>query len=229
VTIIDNANDGPQQVPLTGTGVVAAPVVSLSPTSLGFADQAVNTTSQPQQITLTNIGNGELVIASIVAEGDFAQSNSCGSSVPAGGSCTIDVTFTPTSQGPGNGTITVTDNAGDSPQIVTLAGNGIAPGASLSPPALDFGDQPVGTTSNPQPITLTNVGTAPLNLTGIESGGDFAQTNDCTSPLAPSASCTINVTFSPTQAADAIGVITVTDDAADSPQTVSLHGNGIGG
>jgi hypothetical protein len=74
-------------------------IVSLSQTDLAFKTQLVGTTSKPQSVTLTNTGDATLTISSIAASGDFVQRNDCGSSVPAGESCTINVTFTPGARG----------------------------------------------------------------------------------------------------------------------------------
>jgi hypothetical protein len=103
---------------------IPAPAVSLSPTTLTFAKQTVGTTSAAKTVTLTNTGNATLNITSISASGDFAQTNNCGSSVVAGAGCVIQVTFTPTRQGGRTGTVTVTDNAANSPQLVSLSGTG---------------------------------------------------------------------------------------------------------
>jgi Abnormal spindle-like microcephaly-assoc'd, ASPM-SPD-2-Hydin/Galactose oxidase, central domain len=103
----------------------SAPAVSLSPASLTFSDQQLGTTSLPQSVTLTNTGGATLTISSITPSGDFAETNTCDSSVGAGGDCTISVTFTPTALGARTGAITITDNAADSPQMVTLSGTGI--------------------------------------------------------------------------------------------------------
>lgn len=102
-----------------------SPLATPSPTSLTFGSQLVSTTSIGQTITLTNGGGASLSITSIVASGDFGQSNNCGASLGAGANCTITVTFTPTLGGSRNGAITITDNASDSPQTVPLAGTGV--------------------------------------------------------------------------------------------------------
>jgi hypothetical protein len=224
VTLVDDAANSPQKVSLTGNGVASA--VSLSPSSLSFPDQLVGTSSTSQTVTLTNSGTGVLEITSIVASGDFAQSNACGSSLAPGASCPIDVSFTPTGLGSRSGAVTITDSASDSPQTVSLSGNGVAPAVSLSSTAMVFPDQIVGTTSEPEMVTLTNTGTAPLNIAGITSSGDFAESNDCNSVLGAGMTCTITVTFTPSQVGAEAGAITITDDAADSPQMVSLSGNG---
>src|SRR6266700_1364920 len=72
-----------------------APAVSLSPTNVNFGGpQPLNTTAA-RSVRLTNTGNGPLNISSISASGDFAQTNTCGTSVAAGAQCTVSVTFTP--------------------------------------------------------------------------------------------------------------------------------------
>lgn len=99
---------------------------SLSPSSLTFSIQVVNTTSAAQAVTLTNNGNATLNISSIAVTGDFAQTNNCGATVAVNGTCAINVTFTPTVAGTRTGTLTVTDDAPTSPQTVSLSGTGSA-------------------------------------------------------------------------------------------------------
>ncbi len=135
ISITDNANNvsgSVQNVALTGTGV-AVPLGGVSPGSLTFANQVINTASAAQNVTLTNAGTGPLSITSIAVTGtnptDFAQTNGCGISLPAGTSCMIAVTFKPVATGSLSATLTVTDNANNvsgSTQNVTLSGTGIA-------------------------------------------------------------------------------------------------------
>jgi len=226
VTVSDSAAGSPQVVPVTGTGAQTTPAVSFSSTSLTFSNQAVGSTSQPQSVTLTNTGNGSLTISAIAASGEFAETNTCGPTLASEANCTISVTFTPTISGSASGTVTVTDNAAGSPQTVSLTGSGTAPIVSLSPTSLNFGNQSVGTTSQALPVTLTNTGTSVMNISGIAASANFAQTNNCGSTLAAAESCTINVTFTPSVSGSASGTITVSDNAAGSPQSVSLSGSG---
>ena len=107
--ITDNAGLCGQRVTLTGTGV--QPAVTLSPTSLTFAARLLNSLSPPQTVTLTNSGNGTLMITSIAASGDFSESNTCGASLAAGASCAINVTFRPAAKGIRTGAVSVTDDA----------------------------------------------------------------------------------------------------------------------
>jgi hypothetical protein len=125
LSITDAAYGGPQAVALSGTGLQPlTPEVTLSPTSLTFGPQKVGTTSSPQNITVTNTGKQTLTITSIAASGDFAQVNTCGSTLKVNQSCTIIVTFTPTATGTRTGDVTLTDNAPDSPQTAPLTGTG---------------------------------------------------------------------------------------------------------
>jgi hypothetical protein len=124
VTIKDNVPSNSQKIPLTGIGTV----VTLLPSSLDFVNQQVGITSPPQVATLTNYGTAPVDIHGIRITGknspSFAQTNNCGTSVRAGGSCTISVTFTPKTKGQKTATLDVGDSGGASPQTVALSGTG---------------------------------------------------------------------------------------------------------
>jgi hypothetical protein len=126
VSISDNASGSPQTVSLSGTGTTA--LVSLSPTSLAFGNQSVGTTSGAQTVTLSNTGSAALSITSLALTGtnasDFAQSNTCGSSLAAGANCTIAVMFTPSVAGTRAASLRIADNSSGSPQTVPLSGAG---------------------------------------------------------------------------------------------------------
>jgi len=222
----------PQQVTLGKTAVNSAPTATLSPTSLTFSAQGIGTTSPAKSVTLKNTGTASLTITSIAITGtnagDFAQTHTCGSSLAAGASCTISVTFKPTASGTRSAALSVTDNAAGSPQKVTLSGIGTT--AKLSPTSLNFGTVAIGTTSAAKTATLTNVGTTSLSINGVAitgtNAGDFAQTHTCGSSLAAGASCTISVTFKPTASGTRSAALSVTDNAAGSPQKVPVSGIG---
>jgi hypothetical protein len=226
ITVLDNAAGGSQTVSLTGTGS-GAPAVSLSPASLTFSSQPVDTTSAAQTFTLTNTGVGPLTIITVATTGDYSQTNTCGSSVAAGAGCTISVAFTPTSTGTRSGTVVVTDNAANSPQTVTMIGTGATPSVPLSPTSLNFGNQTVNTTSAVKAIKLTNNTGAKLTISKIAASGNYSQTNSCGTGGAAGGSCSIQVTFTPTVSGTITGTITITDSASSSPQTVPLTGTGI--
>ncbi len=225
LSVTDDAAGSPQAVSLSGTGV--APAVNLSATSLTFGNQLLGTTSAAQTVTLTNTGTAALSVSGMAASGDFAETNSCRSSVGPGASCTVSVSFTPSTTGARSGSVTITDSAAGSPQIITLSGTGVAPGVNLSATSLTFGNQPIGTTSGAQLVTLTNVGSATLTISVLTVNGDFAQANNCGTSLAAGSNCAISVTFTPTAAGPRTGSVTITDTATGSPQSVSLTGTGV--
>src|SRR5437870_2759793 len=101
--------------------------VGLAPTSLDFGNQLLATTSAPMTVTLTNPGAASLTITSLAACSDFSGTSTGASAcptspatLPAGANCTINVTFTPTASGARTGTLSLADDAGGSPQIMTL-------------------------------------------------------------------------------------------------------------
>jgi len=212
-----------------------APGLAVTPQSVSFGNQAIQTTRAAQTVTVTNAGSASLQITSVAASADFAQTNTCAAAVAAGGgTCTISVTFTPTTVAAETGQLTLTDDAAGSPHQIALAGTGVAqaPAVTLSPTSLTFPNETVGATSPAQTVTLSNSGSAALNVTMIAltgDSGDFAQTNTCGTPpvqLAPAASCIFTVTFKPTATGSRTGSLTITDSASGSPHAVSLTGNG---
>jgi hypothetical protein len=186
--VFTDTDPTPQFATLTGTGTANAPVAVLTPTSLDFGSQLVTTPSSPAKtITLKNNGNLVLNITSITSSGDFAETNTCGASLPAGMTCTISVTFTPTAMGARTGTITITDNANGSPRTVPLTGTGsdftvTAPASVMVPRgssqmfnvtvtpvsgfnqavALTCTGAPVKTTCTLNPTSVTPDGTNPI-------------------------------------------------------------------
>ena len=224
ITIFDNATGSPQTVSLIGTGL--GPAANISPASLTFSSQLLSSTSSAQYVALNNPGSAPLSITSIAASYQFAQTNNCGTSLAAGAACTINVTFSPGQMGSDTGTITITDNAGNSPQTISLMGVGTEAGANLSPSQPYGPDVPLGQTANMEPAILVNSGNVPLTLTGMVTTGDFAQTSNCGSSLAVSSSCTFNITFTPTAEGNRTGSLIVTDSASNSPQQITLNGVG---
>jgi len=109
-------------VPLTGTGVL----VTLTPGNLDFGSVPVGNTSSGMSVLVTNHKTTALSIASALTSGDFGiTSNNCGNSLPAGGSCSIEITFTPKVVGARNGELKFTYMGTGSPQIVGLSGTGM--------------------------------------------------------------------------------------------------------
>jgi 6-phosphogluconolactonase (cycloisomerase 2 family) len=113
-------------VTLSGTGMVA--IAQLSPGSLNFVRQRVNTPSASQYVTLVNAGDGPLTLSGIITTGAFSQTSNCGSSVAPGAGCNIAVTFTPRVHGVANGTLSIAGNQQGSAPVVSLTGSGFGGG-----------------------------------------------------------------------------------------------------
>ncbi len=203
--------------------------IALNPAGLVFPAQSLNATSQPQTITLTN-GDNPVTINSIAISGanagDFTQTNTCGTSLSAGAKCTITVTFMPTANGLRKASLTITDTAPGSPQVLNLSGSTST--VTLSSSNLSFANQQAGRASSAQSVTLTNSGSTPLTIASITASGDFSETDNCTKAvLQPTTQCVINVVYTPSTAGSSIGALTITDNGSGSPQIVLLTGTGF--
>ena len=346
-----------------------------NPASVSFGDVNVGATSSAQAVTVTNPGTSAASVSSVSASAGFTETNNCGGSIAAGGSCTADVTFAPTAGGRVNGTLTVASNAPGGALSVPLTGLGVTattdlalgapvtassdyqtfvpanvtdgntstywesqdnagypqtitvdlgstqsigsltlnlppssawntrtetlsvlgsttgssfsqivgsagytfnpsvnnnsvnvslpsgtsaryvelsftantgwPAAQLSefqvfsggasngsaltasPSNLSFGNVNVGATSAARAVTVTNPGSSAVSISSVATGAPFAQTNNCGATLGAGASCTVNVTFTPTAAGAANGTLSVASGAPGSPLTVALSGSGI--
>jgi len=239
--LTDNAPAGRQAASLMGKGT--GPGVVFSTTTLSFALQPVGVTSSPLSATLTNSGDQSLTLGSISITGpntgDFLQTNTCGVlpvSIQPGATCTFSVTFTssPTGGLVRTASLTITDNALDSPQSVLLIGNVTSPEVSFSPAAETFAPQIVGTSSSSQAIKLSNVGNAALTIQSLQLTGpdsaDFNQSSDCPiSPatLAASSGCTITAAFTPSAIGAETATITVIHNAPCCGQDILLNGTGV--
>ena len=230
LAITDNASGSPHSVSLTGTGT--QPVVSLSPSSLSFGTWTLGSSSTMQNVTVSNTGSGPLNVSSVAIgganAGDFALVNSCsGAILPAGYGCNSTVTFTPTAAGSRSASLSITDNASDSPQSLALTGTGANPVISLSPSSINFGGVAVGSSSKAQTVTLLNTGKSTVNIAGFyTSSENFPVTNHCPTSIAGGASCTISVSFAPYFAGVQSDSLTITDSVDTAPLTVSLTGVG---
>ena len=224
--------------PAAGNG---APAIGLSGTSLAFGSTqiaATNSTPMPANITLTNSGTAPLTITGIAKAGtnaaEFTATGTCvgaSVSVAAGGTCTIGATFTPAAAGNRTATFTLQSNAATNPSI-TLTGTAAAaatPSLSRSVTALTFNTQTVGTTSAARPVTITNNSTVNVSITAAAATPtpEFSATGNCVGNLAAGASCTMNVTFTPSAAGNRSGNLTITSNATGSPHAVTLAGPGV--
>jgi len=210
---------------------IQQPGLVASPGSLVFPLQLVGTPSSAQSVTITNTSAQSIQILSITPAGDFSENDGCIGTLAAGSNCVISAFFTPTAAGQRTGTLTITDGGSGGPVSISLTGQGSAPAASVSPDTFSFIPVSQGATEGPVPITLTSNGTAPLHVSSVAlSGtnpGDFSQTNNCVgTALAVNATCTINVSFTPSAETARTATLVVTDDAVVAMQSVPLQGTG---
>jgi P pilus assembly chaperone PapD len=241
LSLASNAAVGPDGVALSGTGV-PVPALTLDPGQLGFEEQRVGTGSDEQVVQVRNTGTAPLTLQSVSLEGeqapDFALTGVSGVTLGPGQTGFIGVRFAPKGTGPRAARLLIRDNAAGSPHAVALAGVGTAPVLSIrisrlsAAATLGFGSQTVGTPGDSQSLTLANTGTAPLTITGINvtggGRGEFAVVADSGERLlAPGASRTLSLRFTPQAAGNRSASLVVTDNAAGSPHAVSLTGSGV--
>jgi hypothetical protein len=235
LTVSGSGATMPATVTLNGTAGASA---TLLPATVTFPGTPVTTTSATQTVTLANQSpftfNVQSVMISGAAASEFTQTNTCGTSVSASGNCAIILSFTPTATGNQNATLTVISDTAASPQSIPVVGVGTAPAVTLTPPTdstVNFGNQPLSSASTAVPVTLTNSGTAPLNIRSITFAGiaaaEYSQTNTCGTQVAASTSCTINVIFDPTSLNPQGATLVISDNATPSTQTISLLGTGV--
>jgi hypothetical protein len=218
---------GVWQTPLwsASTGWTSA---TANPGSLTFGSQMFGTESSAQTVTLENTGNLALTVSSITMSGDFSETDNCQNATEAvGGSCGIQVTFTPTTTGSRTGTMTIYADVLGGQLTAALSGTGTPSGVvGLTPAAVNFGAVALGTTSLPLQVEAGNNGSIAVPITSLTITPPFTiSSNACgTSSLAAVTACQIMVEFTPSQTGAATGTLTLVDDAGT--QTVALSGTG---
>jgi hypothetical protein len=195
------------------------------PASFTFANQNVGTTSSSQQFNITNFGGSPLDLSFTASRG-FVDTTTCPAALIGGSSCTVFVSFAPSVTGAATGSLIVTDNSGNLGSVQTIALSGFAtkPVAYFVPATLAFQPQLISTASAAENVVLMNIGNGPLQVSTVVASAPFSQTNNCTAPIAPGGGCTVLVTFTPTAAGPAGGMLTIIDNAGT--QNVNLTGAG---
>ncbi|HUY18458.1 MAG TPA: choice-of-anchor D domain-containing protein [Candidatus Binataceae bacterium] len=156
------------------------------------------------------------------------SSNNCAPSLPVGKSCKIGVEFVPAQIGRRTGTLTIVNNAHNSPQYVSLVGRGVRPPIRLSPRTMAFGRWQVSAQSQAKTVTIINRSPVPVQIAWQLAGKastDF-MVSGCASQLAPQAQCTLSVSFVPTAKGLRSAHVLITDVAGGSPWRVWLSGSG---
>jgi hypothetical protein len=253
IAIADSASNSPQTVAVQGQGT--APTASVTPASLQFPSSGsgplgIDFSSQAQTVTVKNTGTVPMLIGDTCAgvspcsegsySGDFSvRSNSCGygNTIPANTTCTFTVTFTPSTANDETGAIVIADTASGGSQSVSVAGQGTAPTATLSPTSLSFFSSSVGSPSALQTVTLDNTGDVPMLIgdtcAGVSpcSEGSYSRdfsigSNSCENgdTIPANTTCSFTVGFTPSTSNDETGTIVVNDTASGGAQTINVAG-----
>ena len=217
---------------------ISGPSAVFTPTPLNFGSV---TEGQPINLILHLVNNGDQTLTinlpgtNITGPNatDFSQITTCLATLAPNANCSFNLTFSPTTATVESAVLQIIDNAPSSPQTVALSGTGVAPNPSLAfvPGSLTFNPIAQGATEGPQPIQITNIGSAVLHISNVSLGGanpqDFSATNTCTgAAVAVNTSCGISISFTPSATGNRSASITLTDDAPNSPQTLFMQGTG---
>ena len=210
-------------------------VLEVSPSELSFAARRVGNQSSAVPVTVSNTGTGAVSLEPPLVGGDHRDdftitSTTCAGSLAAGATCRVSVAFSPTAAGDRSARLLVVSDAANGPHQVTLTGVGTAPSGQVSPSYLMFGGVKRKTVSPAQTVTLTNAGTAPMNIKSFSLRGSdprqFNFTKDCPWTLEAGASCTLSVTFAPTKTGTKTAELRIATNAPEGILRVQLSGNG---
>src|SRR5580704_8665535 len=216
----------------TGNSTQALGTLSLPNPSLAFGNVSPGST-KTISVTATNTGTATVNVSSVsISTKYFAvTAPSLPVSIAAGQSTPISLAFTPNTTGTFNATMTIGSDASDAQTMVALSGAGATPSAgvlSSNPATESFGSVADGTTQS-QTVTLSNPGTATVNISQVAVSGPGFQVSGITTPLALNASqtTTFTISFDPQAPGIAVGNVNITSDASDPTMTIVLAGTGI--
>jgi len=213
------------------------PVVTLSAASLKFANTFVGGTSALQVVKVQNTGTAALKITGISVTGadktSFIETNNCPASVAAAAYCSVTVSFKPVTTGALTAAIAIADNAAGTPQSIALSGTAVEPIISFSATSIAFPSTLKGTSAANHTLIVKNTGTAALTISKLALSGTGASsfsivTNACTAALSIGSTCTVTLGFKPAATGALTASLSFTDNAAASPQAVTLTGTGTG-
>ena len=243
LNVASSATGSPNVATLGGTGTAdTSPVAGLT-AALSFGNQVVNN-SATLAATLTNTGNAVLTGISASLSGTNASSfaistgtGACGTTLSAGASCSIYVSFTPTATGSYVAALAVADSATNSPQSTALTGTGVS-AATAQSVVLGFGSQAVGSTAVARvTMTVTAGGNiaAPRVLTQGATGLEFtdAGTGSCTTngssySYSANDTCVVDVAFKPSYPGLRLGTVKLVDSSNNTLATANVYGTGVG-
>lgn len=241
----DPATSGTLYIGTSGSGVykyVDPITTSYQQAAIGFNkssitinNQALNTASGAQTVTITNNSSATIAFSSVSVGTGFSidqATTTCSASLAPGASCNVGVIFTPTTDTVHSSTLSISSNAPGSPHAINLVGTGPTsntPSLQTSTLAItNFNSAVIGVPTASQAITLTNSGSSAMTISALTASGDYSvSSHNCNggvlpATLAATASCTVNVVFTPTASGVRSGNLTVTSTSPNSPTTILL-------
>jgi hypothetical protein len=205
-----------------------APSVCLAPLSLNFGPVLVGTSSTVN-LNITNCGNATLQVSSMVSSVPSIVVGPGCTSVAAGATCALPITFTPVDTSSVSGSLTLTANSAIPKQIISISGKGGTPQVVI-PPSFQVADLFLGTHAE-DGILFINMGDGSWIVSSVTATGDFTVDNQCSAPVPPATApganntCFVGIIFTPSQFGLRTGALTITDNQPGSPHVVALSGN----
>ncbi len=232
IEVSSNAESAPDHVAVTGFGVESR--LTATPNHLDFGSRPVGS-SETRTFLLSNLGTSDITVSGMGIPSGSAfslESDGCtGTTLTPGADCSFSVRFLPSRDGGASGVVEFISDAAISPGSITLTGSGAGTASELlTPTELHFGSQPLGTTTAPSIVTLTNSGTANLNVASLASDNSaYAIVSDGCSgqSIVPAGTCQFSVQFSAAVAGVQNGHITITSDGSSTPDHVALTGTAV--
>jgi len=222
LSLVHNAVGSPATVPMSGTGTSGA--IGVAPASLAFGSVVVGS-SADLTLVVSNTGAGSLTVTGITSDDAQFSASPTAFIVAAGANRVVTVSFAPTATGAQGGNLSIAHNAAGSPTAVPVGGTGTSPVFGVAPAALAYGDVALGSPSV-RTFTVTNTGTAPLNVSSVASDDGQFTPDIASFAVAPGGSQAVNVTFVPDAEGLRAGTVTLVHDAAGSPDGVAVSGTG---
>ena len=222
-----------QTVALSGTGL-QPPALGVTPAQVSFATQPVGQASSPSLLTVSNTGGAPLANVGFQFMGQSASSFStasttCGATLASGGSCTVQLVFTPAVTGGSAATLVISSSTnGVAPISVPVSGTGMAPGAlSVSPAQITFPIVTPGQTSAVQGVFITNTGTGSLSAINLGISSPFVvASTTCTGSLDAGSSCSAGVAFAPAVNGGFTGALSIGSPSLGTSASVTMSGTG---
>jgi len=228
ISVASNSPNSPLTIALTGTGT--QPEIGAIPSSAPFGNVTVGNTNS-QTITLSNSGTANLVISqgSVSGTGFKISGLNTPLTITPGTNATFNAVFTPAGAGKVTGSISLTNDAPNSPYTIALSGTGVTGTQLLSfnVSNLSFGNVNVGSNSS-LPATLTNTGNSSVTVSSSNTTGAGFTVSGVSSgeSLSPNQSIPVTVQFTPSVAGAVSGKLTIVSNATDSPTSINLSGTG---